>query len=187
MRKLIPLLALIAAPAAAQDFAEGSQANSWGLLGEQKARFEAEVVDLLCTLAGDCPENCGGGARQLGLMRSDGVLVLPMKNGQPLFTGAVVDLLPYCGQTVEVDGLLIGEPEATDARFYMVQSIRAPGSDGFVKADRFTEEWAAANPTAAEGDGAWYLSDPGIQAEIEAHGYLGLGHEADAAFIADWF
>ena len=47
--------ALAALPAAAQDFSAGSQASSWDLLGEQPARFEAEVVDVLCQLAGDCP------------------------------------------------------------------------------------------------------------------------------------
>ena len=34
-------------------------------------------------------------------------MVLPMKNGQPVFSGAANDLLPYFGKVVEVDGLLL--------------------------------------------------------------------------------
>ena len=107
MRALLLALTL-ATPLAAQDFSENSEASSWNLAFETPARFEAEVVDVLCHLTGDCPEDCGGGARQLGLLRSaDGVLVFPNKNGQPLFTGAARELAPFCGQTVEVDGLMI--------------------------------------------------------------------------------
>lgn len=178
----------LAAPAAAQDFSEGSAAKSWGLLGEEMARFEATVVDVLCELGGDCPADCGGGARQLGLLRSaDGVLVMPMKNGQPVFSGAVADLLPYCGETVEVDGLLVGEPEATPAKFFQVQTIRRPGEAEARPANRFTEAWAEANPEAAAQGGEWFRVDPDVRARIEAEGYLGLGPETDAAFIAEWF
>ena len=166
---LLALALALPAAAQAQDFSAGSAAKSWGLLGEEMARFEAQVVDVLCELGGDCPEDCGGGARQLGLLRSaDGVLVMPMKNGQPVFSGAVADLLPYCGETVEVDGLLVGEPEARPA-------------------NRFTEAWATANPEAAAEGGEWFRADPDVRARIEAEGYLGLGPEVDAAFIAEWF
>lgn len=177
-----------ALPVAAQDFSEGSEANSWNLLGEAPARFEARVVDILCELTGDCPDACGGGARQLGLLRSaDGVLVLPMKNGQPVFSGAVADLAPFCGQTIEVDGLLVGEPEATPAPFYMVQRIRPEGAEEFERANRFTTAWAEANPEAAAAGGQWFRNDPAVRARIEAEGHLGLGLEADAAFIEEWF
>ena len=186
--RLGALVLALAAPAAAQDFSEGSEASSWGLLGEAQARFEAKVVDVLCELAGDCPEDCGGGARQIGLLRSaDGVLVLPMKNGQPIFTGAVDDLAPYCGQTVEVDGLLVGEAEVTEAPFYMVQRIRPEGESEFVPAKQFTEAWAARNPEAAAQGGKWFQTDPAIRARIAEEGYLGLGPETDAAFFAEWF
>ena len=74
--------------AAAEDFSEGSQAAEWGLNGESKARFAATVVDPLCELTGDCPDNCGDGARQLALLRSaDDVMVMQLKNVQPAFTG----------------------------------------------------------------------------------------------------
>ncbi|MCC0067922.1 MAG: hypothetical protein H6896_13190 [Rhodovulum sp.] len=185
---LLALALALPAAAQAQDFSAGSAAKSWGLLGEEMARFEAQVVDVLCELGGDCPEDCGGGARQLGLLRSaDGVLVMPMKNGQPVFSGAVADLLPYCGETVEVDGLLVGEPEATPAKFFQIQTIRRPGEPEARPANRFTEAWATANPEAAAEGGEWFRADPDVRARIEAEGYLGLGPEVDAAFIAEWF
>lgn len=187
-RAILAASVLAAAPLAAQDFSAGSEADSWNLLGEAPARFEARVVDILCELSGDCPADCGGGARQLGLLRSaDGVLVLPMKNGQPVFSGAVADLAPFCGQVVEVDGLLVGEPGATPAPFYMVQRIRPEGAAGFERANRFTTAWAEANPEAAAAGGEWFRADPGVRARIETEGHLGLGLEADAAFIAEWF
>ena len=96
-------LALLAAPLAAQDFSEGSEARTWNLYAEVPALFDAKVVDVMCELTGNCPANCGDGERQLGLLRSaDNVLVMATKNNQPAFTGAVVDLLPYCGQQVTV-------------------------------------------------------------------------------------
>jgi hypothetical protein len=182
------VLAALAAPAAAQDFSAGSEAASWGLAAERPARFEARVVDVLCEIAGDCPADCGGGARQLGLVRAaDGVLVLPMKNGQPIFTGAVADLAPLCGQTIEVDGLLVGEAPATPAPFYQVQRLRPEGEADFRPADGFTAAWAARNPEAAAAGGEWFRNDPAVRARIAAEGYLGLGLEADEAFIAEWF
>ncbi|QUJ78021.1 hypothetical protein KDD17_10930 [Sulfitobacter albidus] len=186
MRALIAALALVPSLALAQDFSEGSEAKTWNLYAEQPARFEATVVDLLCTFTGDCPEDCGAGRRQLGLLRSaDDTLVLPMKNGQPAFSGAAVDLLPYCNQTIEVDGLMIDDPDLGAQNIYLVQRIKADGAD-WVAANQWTKEWAKANPDAA-GKGPWFRRSPRIKAEIEENGYLGLGPEADAAFIADWF
>ena len=78
--------------------------DSWNLTGEEEVRFDATVTDVLCVLSGDCPPDCGGGKRVLGLLKADGELVLPIKNGGP-FTGAVADLLPYCGTVVTADGL----------------------------------------------------------------------------------
>ena len=132
---LVAAVALVAASGSAlaegEDegpFSKGSQAKNWNLLGQEKARFEARVVDVLCEVAGDCPENCGDGRRQLGLLRAvDGVLVLANKNTQPAFTGANLDLLPYCNQEVEVDGLLVGLSDYTPAKMYQVQLIRRKG------------------------------------------------------------
>lgn len=178
---LLPALALFAAPLAAQDFSQNSEAKSWNLYSEVPAMFEAKVVDAMCELTGDCPENCGDGDRQLALLRgADNVLVMALKNNQPAFTGAVVDLLPYCGQEITVDGLLIEDEDFPVKNVYLVQRIKAAEAD-WSKASQFTKVWAAKNPDA-KGKGAWYRRDPRINARIEAEGYLGLGLEVDAAF-----
>ncbi|UWR24095.1 hypothetical protein K3756_04090 [Sulfitobacter sp. S190] len=179
-------LALSCAPVLAQDFSENSEAKTWNLYAEVPARFEAQVVDLLCHLADDCPEDCGGGLRQLGLLRSaDDTLILPLKNGQPAFSGAAVDLLPYCTQTVEVDGLMIEDPDLGATNVYLVQRIKSGDAD-WVRANQWTKNWAANHPDA-EGKGPWFRRDPRILEMIAKDGYLGLGLETDAEFIADWF
>ena len=187
MRRLLSALAcLLPAAVSAQDFSAGSEAKTWNLYAEQPARFEATVVDLLCSFTGDCPADCGAGKRQLGLERTaDGVLVLPMKNGQPAFTGAAVDLLPFCNQTIEVDGLLIDDPDLGARNIYLVQRIKADGAD-WSAANRWTSEWAAAHPDAA-GTGPWFRRDPRVNRGIAERGYLGLGPEVDAGFITEWF
>lgn len=173
--------------AVAQDFSQGSEAKSWNLYAEKPARFEAKVVDILCELTGDCAENCGGGKRQLGLLRAaDDVLVYPNKNSQPLFTGAALELAPYCGADVEVDGLMIDDPDLGARNIYLVQMIRKVGEQEWVTANSWTEKWAEANPDAA-GEGPWFRRDPRVNAMIEESGYLGLGIEIDRAFIEEWF
>ena len=124
MKHLIALTAatLLAAPLAAQDFSEGSQAKTWNLYVEVPATFEATVVDLLCEFTGDCPSDCGAGSRQLGLKRTaDDVLVLAMKNNQPAFSSAATDLAPYCNQIVQVDGLMIEDEDFPVSNIYLVQ------------------------------------------------------------------
>lgn len=184
---LIALLGTAAfSPALAQDFSAGSTARSWDLYGEKPARFEARVVDLLCELSGDCPTDCGAGFRQMGLLRSaDDVLVLAIKNSQPAFSGAAVDMVPYCNQTVEVDGLMIEDPELGANNLYMVQKVRVADGE-WTKANKFTKVWAKENPEA-RGKGAWFRRDPRIKAMIAEEGYLGLGPEIDEAFIKEWF
>ncbi len=186
MRKLTCLLALIASPLAAQDFSEGSEARSWNLYAEVPARFEAKVVDVLCELSGDCPDNCGDGARQLGLIRTaDDVMVLPMKNSQPAFTGAVAELAPFCGQVIEVDGLMIEDEDLNARNIYLVQRIKAGEAD-WIKANTWTKKWAEAHPEAA-GKGPWFRRDPRIKEVIASEGYLGLGLEADATYAEENF
>jgi hypothetical protein len=186
MRYLIAALALIANPLTAQDFSEGSKARSWNLYAEQPATFEATVVDVLCTLTGNCPDNCGDGTRQLGLIRSvDDVMVLPLKNNQAAFTGAASDLAAYCGQTIQVDGLMIEDEDLNAKNLYMVQKIKAASGD-WVKASQATKIWAKQFPEA-KGKGAWFRRDPRIKEIIGREGYLGLGLEADAAFIEENF
>lgn len=55
LKKLTAALALMASPLTAQDFSEGSEARSWNLYAEVPAKFEATVVDLLCTFTGRLP------------------------------------------------------------------------------------------------------------------------------------
>jgi len=192
MRRLAILVALAATPALADGpFSAGSEAKSWSLAGEEKARFNGRVVDALCLLTGDCPADCGAGARQIGILRAaDGRFVLAAKNTQPAFTGATVDLAPYCGQEVEVDGLTVGDPEVTPGvaagGFFQVQTVR-PLPDGTpAKTNRWTKDWTERNP-GLTGDGPWFQRDPGVNAEIEAHGRLGLGAEADQQYVEDNF
>ncbi|MEX0279783.1 MAG: hypothetical protein AB3N13_01195 [Arenibacterium sp.] len=177
---------LFASPVIAEDFSEGSEARSWNLYAEVPARFEAKVVDLLCELSGDCPADCGAGKRQMGLIRTvDNVMVLPLKNSQPAFSGAASDLAPFCNQIVTVDGLLLEDPDLLAKNLYQVQTITTAEGET-VKANQFTKNWAKENP-GAEGKGPWFRRDPRIKADIAENGYLGLGLEADAVFIADWF
>ncbi len=174
-------------PLFAQDFSAGSTAKSWDLYAEKKAFFKAKVVDPLCTLAGDCPDNCGGGKRQLALLRlSDNVMVLPLKNSQAAFSGAANELQPFCGMDVEVDGLLIEDEELASKNLFQVQKIRNVGDEKWTKANHWTKEWAKANPDA-KGKGPWFRRDPRVKAAIAKDGYTGLGLETDEAFIKEWF
>lgn len=171
----------------AQDFSKGSEAKTWKLYAEVPARFEAKVVDLLCTMTGDCPANCGDGRRQLGLLRKvDGVLVLPMKNTQRSFAGAAADLAAYCGAEVEVDGLMLEDEDLDAKNIYQIQKIRKVGEEKWNKTNKFTKIWAKNNPKA-KGKGAWFRRSPKIKAHIEEEGYLGLGLDIDKDFIEEHF
>lgn len=156
-----------------------SQAKSWNLQGEELLRTSGTVVDVLCEVAGDCVENCGDGTRQLGVVTDEGTLLLASKNIQPLFTGASIDLLPYCDQKVEVDGLLTGH---SGTKLYQIQLIRAAGEDEWQKTDQWTAAWDEEFSDVG-GEGPWFRRDPRIQERLEAEGFLGLGPEADQAFI----
>ncbi|WP_147111203.1 hypothetical protein [Tateyamaria sp. syn59] len=187
LKHLTAICALVATPLMAQDFSEGSEARSWNLYAEVPATFEATVVDLICEFTGDCPDDCGAGKRQLGLIRTaDDVLILPMKNSQPAFTGAAVELQPFCNQTITVDGLMLEDPELGANNVYLVQTIVPPGGGEKIKANQWTKTWAKEHPEA-EGKGPWFRRDPSVTAIIEEEGYLGLGQELDKAWIAENF
>lgn len=187
MIRAAALLALAASPLAAQDFSAGSTADSWNLYAEQPAFFAAKVVDPLCELTGDCPADCGAGKRQLALLRTaDGVLVYPVKNTQPLFTGAANELRAFCGKEVEVDGLMLVDADIGLNNLYQVQKIREVGATDWVKANQWTKDWKAANPTLT-GKDPWFRQDPRINAMIAKDGYFGLGLDVDAAVIKELF
>ena len=163
----------------AQDVSKGSNANELGLTGEAKAMFSGKVVDILCELSGDCPPNCGGGNRNMGIVRAaDNKLIVVAKNAQFEFNGPVDDLLPYCNKTVDVDGLLLSDDPGFDAKVFMAQFIRLSGEKEWKKADLWTEAWEKRNPKVT-GEGPWFRRDPRVIKQIDKSGYFGLGHEVD--------
>lgn len=178
-------VAVFAHGGVAEDFSNGSNASTFGLSGEQKATFSGKVVDILCELSGDCPENCGDGKRNLGIVRdADNALVMVSKNAQFEFNGGTDDLLPYCNKAVDVDGLLIGEDPGVKAKVYMLQLIRHKGETEWSKAERWGEAWKKRNP-GADGEGPWYRRDRRVTKQIDKEGYLGLGLEIDKKWIAE--
>ncbi|MEO1543801.1 MAG: hypothetical protein AAFR75_07265 [Pseudomonadota bacterium] len=180
---LIALLVGVTPVLAGEDYSKGSQAAELGLSGETKAMFSGKVVDLLCELSGDCPDNCGGGTRNLGIVRAtDNKLIMVSKNSQFEFNGGVDDLLPYCNKDVDVDGLLLGDDPGVEAKIYMAQFIRLKGADKWIKTTLWTDAWKKRNPSVAEGEGPWFRRDPRVLKQIEKSGYFGLGLDADAAW-----
>lgn len=170
----------------AEDFTKGSQAKDFGLNEAIQSTFSAKVVDLLCEVAGDCTDNCGNGNRQLGLVRdADNRLISVLKNAQFQFNGPVEDLLLYCNKKVDVDGIMIGDPEEHNTQFYMVQFIKEEGAAEWNKANSWTNKWKERNPEVAEGKGPWFRRDPRVIKQIEANGYFGLGREADIKYAKE--
>lgn len=160
--------------AAAIAFASGiaQAAEEWGIEHEEKARFEAKVVDVLCELSGDCPANCGGGKRQLGLLRDDGKLILAVKN-QDIFAGAATDLLPFCGKKLVVDGLMIKDPLMP---LFQIQFRRSAPDGKWRRANQFVRDWAKERGLDWESDkaGEWYNHDKRITEVIAEDGVFGI-------------
>jgi len=155
-------------------------AEEWGLPNEKVVRFEAKVVDVLCELNGDCPANCGGGARQLGLLNDEGKLILPMKNQVP-FAGAAAELVDFCAMRVVADGLMVTNKGYT---FMALQFVREAPDGKWRRANRFTNKWAADNSVAADSDQAkqWFYNDARVKDLIARQGKLGLGPKADEEY-----
>jgi hypothetical protein len=160
MRRLLISLAIPAALFAAPALA----AEAWGLKDEKLVSFRGQVVDILCALKGDCPAACGGGKRQLGIV-SEGKLYAAAKSNT-LFAGATKDLLPWCGRTIEIDGLLVENPAMP---ILMVQGIREKSEQPFAPTDQFEKDWTAANGKADE----WWRADPTARAALAENGILG--------------
>ena len=140
-------------------------AESWGLPGEETARFEAKVVDLLCEVTGDCPAGCGAGKRQLGLLRDGGTLVLPLKN-QVFFAGAAAELIGFCGQRVVADGLFVTNRGHT---IFALQFVKAATGGKWQRANRFLPQWAKRNGVGPKSAKAkrWFENDPDRLAEFQ--------------------
>jgi hypothetical protein len=147
-------------------------AESWGLPNEKAAMIAGKVVDVLCVLSGDCPKGCGGGQRQLGILTSDGRLVLAMKNADP-FAGAARDLLPHCGRSVTADGLFATNEGVT---VFALQRLKPKGKD-WIAANGFARAWAKARGLAADDPKVeeWFRHDHGVAKMIAKDGKLGLG------------
>jgi hypothetical protein len=156
-------------------------AESWGLAGEQTARFEATVVDLLCELTGDCPADCGAGQRQLGLLKDDGTLVLPLKN-QVIFAGGAAELIGFCAQRVVADGLMVTNRGHS---FFALQFVKGAPDGKWRRANRFLPKWAAENGVGPKSAKAkrWFENDPRVKDLIARDGKLGLGLEADQTYL----
>ena len=148
-------------------------AESWGLPEEEKTRFEAKVVDTLCELTGDCPDRCGDGKRQLGLLTGEGELILPLKNVVP-FAGASDELLEFCGKNVVADGLFSTN---RGIRVFALQFVREAPDGKWRRANRFANRWAAANGVDPMSKTAqkWFRHDPAVVEVIERDGKLGTG------------
>lgn len=169
--KTIP--AVFAALAVLGASAGAMAAESWGLPQEEKVRFEARVVDALCELTGDCPSQCGGGGRQLGLLTDAGELIVPLKNVVP-FAGAAGELQEFCGKRVTADGLFATN---RDVRVFALQFVREAPDGKWRRANRWLNAWAAANGAAADSPEArqWFRHDPRVRQVIERDGRLGTG------------
>ena len=156
-------------------------AESWGLAGEQTARFEATVVDLLCELTGDCPADCGAGQRQLGLLKDDGTLVLPLKN-QVIFAGVAAELIGFCAQRVIADGLMVTNRGHT---VFALQFVKAAPDGKWQRANRFLPIWAKRNGVDAKSATAkrWFENDRRVKDLVARDGKLGLGLEADRKYL----
>lgn len=165
---------LIGAPAA-------WAAEEWGLPEEETARFEAKVVDMLCELSGDCPANCGGGKRQLGLIDAQGKLILPLKNATP-FSGASAELIDFCGKRVIADGLFTTN---NGYKVFALQFVREAPSGKWRRANRFLPKWAMRNGLPADSPKTrrWFANDPRVKKLIGEHGVFGLGKEADRKYF----
>ena len=155
-------------------------AKSWGITNEQEAVFTGTGVDIACELTGDCPANCGEGKRQLGLKTADQGVVLVAKN-LTFYTGAAEELVGFCGQEIEVDGLF---SEHRNIRFFQVQSMRIPG-EKWEKADRFLDAWAEENDSSKRKAKKWYTRDSRVEEILTRDGRLGLGPEADAEYFGN--
>ena len=143
-------------------------AEEWGIDGEKKARFEAKVVDVLCELTGDCPADCGGGKRQLGLLRDDGTLVLAVKNFD-IFAGAADDLKGFCNKRIIADGLLINNPKMP---LFALQYKKLAPDGKWSRANQFGKDWSKGN--GGRKAGQWFRNDPRIKKAIAEKGVFGI-------------
>jgi len=158
---ILAALAVLVSPGA-------EAAEEWGIEGEAKARFEAKVVDIACELSGNCPADCGGGKRQLGLLKDDGTLLLVAKNFD-IFAGATVDLIGFCNKRIVADGLMI---QTKHMPLFALQFKRLAPDGKWSRANWFAKEWSKAN--GGKEGGQWFRHDARVKSELEAGGVFGI-------------
>lgn len=140
--------------------------DSWGIDHEKVVQADVVIVDLTCEIGKQCVSNCGDGKHQLGLKFSDGKIVPAIKS-ITAFAGLTVDLLPFCGKTVTVDGLQIDNPVMT---MFAVQRLRVDANSPWIDSDAYGKKSEAKNGPADE----WYRIDPDVKAELDANGVFGI-------------
>lgn len=148
-------------------------ASPQGFNGEKPEMATGKVVDALCALTGDCPADCGGGRRQMGLLTPAGKFYLVAKTETP-FAGAVADLLPHCGQTLIIDGLLVQDNKAV---IFYLDRLHETEKTPWRPPIGFIVDWAQRNGVGAMSKAAeeWWAHDPTIRAHLAKYGKLGLG------------
>ena len=153
----------------------GEVAN-WPITNAEKSELTGEVVSVLCELGGNCADNCGGGTQQLAIKTEALGTVLVSKNINN-YSGAQDELSPFCGQTVNVNGLFT---EHQGIRFFQVHNLRAPGGD-WQRANRYLQAWAARSGKTPAN--RWYNQDERVKEILARDGRLGLGPEADKDYF----
>ena len=143
-------------------------AEEWGIDGEVKARFEAKVVDIQCELTGNCPDNCGSGKRQLGLLRETGELVMVLKNFT-IFAGGTDDLIPYCNKQIIADGLMITTPHMP---MFALQFTKLADGGKWSRANGFAKSWSKRN--SGKDASNWFRDDQLVQEIIAKDGVFGI-------------
>jgi hypothetical protein len=159
---------LLIAAALALPFAAPSAraADEMGTPYEKTFETSGMIVDLVCDLTGSCPANCGAGKRQLGVKLADGSL-LPIVKGATIFANGVETILPYCGKTIILDGLLVENPKM---RVYDAQRIKENAAAPW----RSTEDFEVQFQLKYGKTDEWYRKEPRVAAEIAETGKLGI-------------
>lgn len=151
---------------------------SWPVTNAQESEITGTVVDVLCELNGNCVDDCGSGKRQLAIKTEDSRTVLVSKN-LTNYTGAVVELSPFCDQVVDLNGLFT---EHRGVRFFQVQNVRPSGGQ-WQRATGYLQAWSERTGRPLSEANNWQENDERVQEIIERDGVLGLGQEADQEYL----
>ena len=151
-------LACLALPARAAD--------GMGTPYEKPFETTGIIVDVVCELTGSCPANCGAGKRQLGVKTADGALT-PIVKGVTIFANSIDTILPYCGKSLTLDGLLIDNPKM---RVYDAQRVKENAGDKW----RMTDDFDALFQKNFGKTDEWFRKEPRVAAEIADTGALGV-------------